>query len=436
MSKISPNNINAVDRTSAPAVHPVVPLPLPKVRRMKLDNGVKLVVLPCPTLEIARFTAVIGGGACEASPMEVASAVAVMRSRGTTGHNAAQIAHEVDINGSWTGSTSGPHFSTSTIFALDQKAAAVLPIFAETLFAPTFPDKELDTEKKRLASRLQINMTTVGYQVSAASGRLTFGAGHPLARVMSPAGYLALSRDELVDFQRRYARPADITLFAVGNVTAERERFLNSIFGSFDAEPADREPLNIKPFAPAPGGTVEKVEVADAAQSAVTITLPGLPRTHPDYLALRLAVMALGGYFGSRLSQNIREDKGMTYGITAGLLGYREGGVVQISTRCDASYVDAVIEETFREIDRMGTEIMAPEEMARMRQAEIASLIETTDSPFSTMDFYQTLLTHDLPDDYFSERCKTAQSITADEIRECAARYLRSSDALTAVAGK
>lgn len=430
--------MNALDRTVAPAVHPIVPLPLPEVRRVTLDNGLRLVVLPCPTLEIARFTAVIEGGACEASPMEIASITAAMRSKGTKSHDAAQIAHEIDINGSWTNAGNGPHFSTSTVFALDQKAAAVLPVFAETIFEPTFPEKELETAKKRLAARLQVNETTVGYQSSVLSSRLTFGEAHPLARVMTPAGYLALSRNEIVDFRQRYTRPANITLFAVGNITAERESFLNGVFGNHSFEPVQTAaaPLNIVPFAPAAGGTAEKVEVADAAQSAVTITLPGLPRNHPDYLALRLAVMALGGYFGSRLSQNIREDKGMTYGITAALLGYREGGVVQIATRCDASYVDAVIAETFREIDRMGTDIMSAEEMARMRQAEIASLIETTDSPFSTMDFYQTLLTYDLPADYFSSRCRIAATITAEEILDCARRYLRSADALTAVAGK
>lgn len=429
--------MNALDRTVAPAVHPIVPLPLPEVRRVTLDNGLRLVVLHCPTLEIARFTAVIQGGACEASPMEVAPAVAAMRSKGTKSHDAAQIAHEIDINGSWTGAGNYPHFSTSTVFALDKRATAVLPVFAETIFAPTFPEKELETEKKRLAARLRVNETTVGYQASALSSRLTFGEAHPLARLMSPGGYMALSRDNLADFCHRYTRPAGITLFAAGNITAERERFLNSVFGSRSLESqTPAAPLNIVPFTPAAGGTTAKAEIADAAQSAVTITLPGLPRNHPDYLTLRLAVMALGGYFGSRLSQNIREDKGMTYGITAALLGYSEGGVVQIATRCDASYVDAVIAETFKEIDRMGTDIMSAEEMARMRQAEITSLIETTDSPFSTMDFYQTLLTYDLPADYFSSRCRIAATITAEEILDCARRHLSSADALTAVAGK
>ena len=421
-------------RSTPPSINHVKPAPLPEIRDIRLDNGMLLKICHRPDLELIAFNAITRGGYAEAQAPGIASLAATMRSEGTARNTSAQIAGMIDFSGSWIMSAAQGHYTTTGIYALARKAASVMPLMRDMVFHPAFPEKELEVAARRLASKIEIDTTTVGYQADKAIRELSFGTCHPLARTSSASDILGISRNGLVAFHSQFASPASTTLFAVGRFDSSLESIINNSFGQTECI-ADLAPLNIQPFDFDKGGTVKNIPVKDASQSALRISLPGLPRTHKDYLALRLAVMALGGYFGSRLSKNIREDKGLTYGISASLLGYNEGGIVQIATKCSADYVPAVMEETFKEITRLSECPLSPVELQCLKQAETVSLTDITDSPFSTLDFYQTIHTGGLSRIYFDERRAAVNSITSEHIALMASRYLDCSKAVAAIAG-
>lgn len=180
---------------------------------------------------------------------------------------------------------------------------------------------------------------------------------------------------------------------------------------------------------------VKYVEVAGAAQSAVRMTIPSISRQHDDYEMLRIAVCALGGYFGSRLNANIREEKGLTYGIASSIIGMDGYGAINIACQCDGRYVDTVISEIHHELNRMKSGDYPSDEIARLKRFYTTSLSGILESPFSVMDFYESGHIADIPSDYFVQQLRALDSLSAESLREMANRYFQSDKALTVVAG-
>jgi len=191
----------------------------------------------------------------------------------------------------------------------------------------------------------------------------------------------------------------------------------------------------LRPFAPDYAGSEVVVDHPGALQSAVVMSIPAIDRSHPDYCALRLATMALGGYFGSRLMTNLREDKGLTYGVTAGLYGYREGSAVMVSTQCDNRSVKSVVDETVNEIKKLADNPPEGEELNRLIQTASTGLASILDSPFNVINHIAAERLTGTPVDYFDRQQTAVASLSAETIGNCARRYLDPDKMLIAVVG-
>jgi predicted Zn-dependent peptidase len=166
------------------------------------------------------------------------------------------------------------------------------------------------------------------------------------------------------------------------------------------------------------------------------VGIPSIPRSHPDYIMLRCAVVALGGYFGSRLMANIREDKGYTYGIQAGLLGSPEGTLMAILTSADNSYVDAVLTEIRAEIERLYTGDFSADEMERLRNYLMTSLAQQLDTAFSIASYHITERVSFTGRDYFARQFDVISAMTAESLAEVARKHLPIDQMIVAVAGE
>ena len=170
-------------------------------------------------------------------------------------------------------------------------------------------------------------------------------------------------------------------------------------------------------------------------QSAIKIGIPTILRTHPDYIPLRILITALGGYFGSRLMQNIREDKGYTYSISALLIGMRNNSCITISSQCATAYTQKVIEEIIKEIHKLQTEPISTDELERVKAYMRGDLAKTTDTPFTLSDYYCAAITNNIPEDYFIKQSMAIDNITPATLQDMAIKYLATNQMLTIVAG-
>ena len=161
-----------------------------------------------------------------------------------------------------------------------------------------------------------------------------------------------------------------------------------------------------------------------------------LDRRHPYYLKVRVLVTLFGGYFGSRLMSNIREDKGYTYGISAGIMPYPDSGLLVVNAETANEFVEPLIKEVYHEIDRLQNDLVPAEELAMVRNYMLGDMCRSYESAFSLADAWIFIHTSGLPDSYVRDAVEAVKTITPVEIRELASRYLCKETLKEIVSGK
>lgn len=431
----------SLDRTKAPEIREFGNLVMPEVKKSVLANGIPLYELDHGSQEACCLTCVWRGGIAEGKAKALPALVLSMMREGTTAHSGEEIADIIESNGAKLFVSADSHFSTLKLYTLNSRAADVLPLLPEIILHPTFPEKNFEVLREKAAKNEEIKLAKVETQATNAVNRMVMGANHPLAVTETPEDIRAYTRADLVRWHERVFPPvtgesgeSSLTLFLAGRITPEIRKMIHDLFGQIPVERREPMPFNIIPFE-CNGAGEERVRVDGALQSAVRMFMPAIDRNHPDYIVLRLLVMALGGYFGSRLMSNIREDKGYTYGINSYLLGYPEGGLIGISSSTDNSTADALIEETIGEIKRLSTGDFTEDEIERLKQHAMSTLASSLDSSFDIMEYYINGLVAFIPSNYFEEQVKAVKSLTPELLTRVARQYLSLDRLNIAVAG-
>jgi predicted Zn-dependent peptidase len=161
-----------------------------------------------------------------------------------------------------------------------------------------------------------------------------------------------------------------------------------------------------------------------------------IPQQHPDFLKTRVMTTLFGGYFGSRLMSNIREDKGYTYGIGAGIVTYPDTGLLVISTEAANEYMEAIISEVYAEMDKLHNDLVPQAELDMVRNYMLGDWCRSYEGPFSLSEAWIYVETGGLDEDFFTRSIEAIQSITREEIRTLAQRYLCKENLIEVVSGK
>ena len=422
-------------RAHAPALAPLQGSALPPVTRLQLDNGVTVVGYDGCSQPVNMVSVVRKGGNADVGSPALFPMMLATMGEGTSLHTGTDIANIIDSNGSWLKTGAYGHHSVVSIFSLNSRTAQVMPVFVDMIENATFPEHELELKKEQVAQQLSVQMQKVSFRADACLRKLICGASHPLAIVNTPQQVMDLRREELAHLFQRIRQPRFTHLFVGGSLTPQVVDTVYSAIGSL--APSGVEPLEVAivPLAPESPCT-EKIEVPDALQSAVCMGMPLVDRHHPDYPLLQVAAIALGGYFGSRLMMNLREDKGYTYGVNASLLGVHEGSWLRISFECSHEHVNAAIAQVRLELERLVSDPPRGEELERMRRSALVSHLETLDSPLEIVAFYRNMLLSNLPVDYFEAKQNAILTVTPEDISRIAAKYLRPEYLRIAVAGR
>lgn len=422
-----------LDRSIPPAIKPFGDLSIVPPRVLTLDNGIKLTVVDQGEQEVNRLTVSWEGGADDVDTFSTLKLATDMMREGTAARSGAGISETLDYNGSWLKCGYNSHYTSLVVHSLNSRVKDVFPLMTEIISDPVFPVREFEVLRDKMASQKQVEMERVTYYARRDSRRLIYGEKHPASVEETPNVIRAISRDEVVDMHHRLTSHSTCELFLAGRITPQIEDWVNLTFGTL-CNNSQGVAMRVVPIEPSETRRVVTTRQG-ALQSAVVMSIPTILRSHPDYIELRLAVMALGGYFGSRLMTNIREDKGYTYGISASLMGSREGSAISISSQCDNRYVNSLIDEVRNEIIKLSSEPMSDEELLRMRQFAMTSLAAILDSPFSIMDYYENMRVVPTPPDYFERQLKAINALTPQRIAALAEKYMLLDELRVAIAG-
>ena len=431
------NQPYAIDRSIRPAIHPVPLLPIPQVNRTFLKNGIELVTLDTKSdNQVARIIFSWENGCWDSSTLPESILASQLVINGNKNLSASEMADLIDNSGATIGTDISSHNNSISILTLQRNIREILPQVIDCINTPLFPEDEFKTLKERLGATRATEETRVTFQAEKLDQIQCFGERHPATRIYSQEEMQAASLEKITDTHRFLKGNQPPVVFVVGSLTQDFMTILTKQLQNISCKPGLIPSPKILP--PIPSGPSSPLYhyMPDALQSAIKISVPTVGRSHPQYQEIRLMTIALGGYFGSRLMSNIREEKGLTYGINAALFGYREGAFINISCQCDNRYVNRVIEEIDNEIEKLATVPMENEELETVRQIATGSLLSTLDTPFNVMDYYVTQRHVHTPHNYFELQQKAIIEMTPERIMKSASDYLAGKSKLISIAGK
>lgn len=424
-----------IDYKQQPPVKPFgdfsIDIPEPRL----LDNGTALYVVPGSDQEVCRIDVIHRGGIFEEMPHKlVAQSMVSQLSQGTASMSSQEIAECIDYNGVSIGSSATFNHTAISLHSLNRCFDNVLPVLHDMVFAPLFPERELQVYRNRNLGAYRTARQRVRYMGQVEMRRIFFGDDYPTASAVSDDDIMAIDAALLQDFHRRYYHAANRTVILSGGITDREIGMVVDTFGR-DCDGRDVDPYVI---VPQKLGTTHFsfVEKNDAVQSAVLMQLPAVKRGHPDYFNLRILVTALGGYFGSRLMSNVREDKGYTYGIGSALIGTRTGGYVVISTECDCAYTRPLIDEVRHEMARLRQDPIPQSELDMVKSNMLSDLVKNLDTPFAMAENVSSVELYGIYPQYFNEQIRAVRAVTPEALQDVACRYLTDEQLYTVVAGR
>lgn len=424
-----------MDRTIQPEIQPLKNFHIQTPVRTTLPNGIPLTVINAGEQEVVRMDVLFSGGRWQQSQKLQALFTNRMLREGTTKYTAATIAEKLDYYGSWLELSSSSEYAYITVYSLNKYLAKTLEVVESMIKEPLFPQKELQTILDTNIQQYLVNTSKVDFLAHRSLLKFLYGEQHPCGKIVMEEDYHTITPEVLREFYERYYHSGNCSIFLSGKVTDDIISRVTDIFGIPFGQYQLQMPKLSFPFAAIPEKRIF-TEREDAMQSAVKMGCTTITREHPDYPKLRVLMTLFGGYFASRLMSNIREDKGYTYGISAGVVFYPDSGLLIVSTETDNEYVEPLIQEVYHEIDRLHQEPVSAEELRMVRNYMLGEMCRSYESPFSLSDAWIFIATSGLKDDYFARSLQAVNEITPAEIQDLAQRYLCKETLKEVIAGK
>ncbi|NLE36246.1 MAG: insulinase family protein [Bacteroidales bacterium] len=399
-----------------------------------LGNGVPVYLIDNGTVDLMRVECVLQAGQVMEEVHLSALSASAMLTEGTRSYDAATINDLIDSTGAALYHIADKDTASLMTVTLTRKMEEVMVLAEEVLFSPTFPDHEF-----RLLTDRRVQAFLTSRQKTSVIAREAFyealcGADNPYGRIAQEADYRSLTTDDLRRFHKKHYLLSNMYITVAGRYPEQALPLLEKHFGTNGRNGADRPEKPKLHFATAKPVSIF-CEVHGSVQSTVRLGWDGITRSHPDYQGLQVATTILGGYFGSRLMRNIREEKGYTYGIHAVAGSFREKGYIVIMTDVANEYREATMNEIKKEISILQETEVTDDEMTLVRNHLMGETARMFDGPFTTAETIRGLIDHEAGHDYFNRFTETVRTITPGKIKELFNTYFNIDNAFEIIAG-
>lgn len=425
-----------LNRKNQPEILEPEQLTIQKPERIVMPNGVPVNVLNAGESEVIRIDLLMEGGRWQQTqPLQALFTNRMLR-EGTLRYTAAEIAEKLDYYGSWLELSSASEYAYTTLYSLNKYLPQTLDVLESIIKEPVFPEKELGVIIENNIQQFQVNSSKVDFLAHRGLVKSLYGEEHPCGRLVQEEDYHRINSSVLREFYQRHYHSNNCSIYLSGKVGDSCLHRVEALFGN---EPFGTDFRKPEKTAYIPVSRPEKrifIEHPDALQSAVRMGMLSLDRNHPDFLKVRVLVTLFGGYFGSRLMSNIREEKGYTYGISAGIMSYPGQGVMAVSAETANEFVEPLIREVYHEIDRLQNDLVSADELSMVKNYMLGEMCRSYESAFSSADAWIFVQTSGLKNTYFTEALEAVKTVTPQEIRELAGRYLCKETLKEVVSGK
>ena len=429
------SHIQPLDRKIAPAFKTVEKIELIQASEKRLRNNIPVYAINAGTQDLIKIEFLFAAGMYQQQMPLQAATVNNMLEEGTSKLSAAQIADAIDYYGAFLETSVSQDNASIILYTLNKHLKATLPIIEQVIKDAVFPQEELETHLINKKQKFFVNNQKVANVARKRFTELLFGEKHPYGINVKETDFEQIQRSHLIDFYKKSYTSSNCKIILAGKVTEDLYKLLNDYFGGNDWNTTDHLVANSNFIQT----TIDKEQLLykpDALQSAIRIGRVLFNKTHPDFQSLQVLNTVFGGYFGSRLMSNIREDKGYTYGIGSGIASLQNSGYFFISTEVGTEVCKKAIKEIYFEMNRL-REILVPEtELQLVKNYLLGTFLRSVDGPFAMADRFKGILEYNLNYEYFNKYIATIKAVSASQLRDLANTYFDKASMIELVVGK
>lgn len=425
-------------RAKAPAAAPTRPFNFPKVTRVTLDNGMRLLVAENHNSPLVSARVVVRSGA-DADPADhagLATLTAEMLDEGAGKWSAIQIAEAIGNLGSTLFTTAEWDYSAAGIDILSRNLDEGMPLLAAVVMKPTFAQKEFDRVlKERKTTLIQQKDQAPVIAGNRFSGLVYKGTpyGSPLAGTEASVG--RVTRGDVAKFHRTNYLPNNVSLIITGDITPDRAWELASRhFASWKKGPAPKPVTIVAPEIASPA--IYLVDRPQAVQSEIRVGHAGVARSSEDYFPLLTMNSLLGGLFGSRINLNLREKHGYTYGARSGFSFRRQPGPFTVSTPVRNAVTSESVTEILSELRRIRSGDVTDAELDQAKNYLMGVFPATVQSASNLAARLADAEIYGLDEDYFDRYRERIAEVTSEDVTRVANKYLNPDKVAIVVVGK
>lgn len=424
-----------LDRSARPPAGPAPEASFPDFAQHELENGLVIYAIESQRQPTVTYRLMFRSGSLfDGEKAGTASMVAGMLDRGVKGKSAFEIASEIDFIGGSLRAEASSDFLTVTVAGLSKYSDELLDLLAEVVLKPTFPGEELDRLKQRTLSGLAQERKDPAAMADKLRRKLVYGEGN-YGQYETEESVASIGREDLLAYYRAHFLPNNASIAVVGDMSEEAARdAIAKRFGQWeDAELASLEPYDYP--------EIDRLEVhivdrPESVQSEIRVAQQSVKRSHPDLTELRVVLSVLGGGFSGRMFQNLREDKGYTYGASTYPANAARFGAIVTTTSARNEVTGGAVKEILNELKRIREKPIPEPELSMHRRYLAGNYMLSLESPLSTAQRVQEIDVYGLDEDHYRRYVEELLSVDSELAQELAREHLTASQCVVAVVGK
>ena len=402
--------------------------------QFKLKNGILVTFINDPSQEVFKIDISFEAGVYYQSQPLIASTTISMLNEGTEHHNSEEIADLYDFYGAYIDFNCGLNKSEISMISLCKYAKETISMMAELIKESIIPEKELDIFLTNKRQEFLVNKEKTSYMARKKFAEVFFGQSHPYANPLNDSDYLKINADLIREFYHNHINAQSCQITLCGNINKEILHIVTSEFEQLE----NRHNDNISPFIPFSPQASGRYHVtkSNAMQTSIRIGKEGVRLMEEEYAGYMLLNTVLGGYFGSRLISNIREEKGYTYSINSFNISMPQGSYWCIAADVNNDYKEETIEETIKEIERLKNERIGNEELELVKNFLHGDLLRELDGVFAQSDALKHKLNYNTDNTLYLNLIRKIKACTPEELQTLANKYWDIDQLYIVTAGK
>ncbi len=409
------------DRIATPYFQVPEKIKFPVPQKHILSNGIPLYMLKTGQNSVKIDIVFKAGSFYQPKPL-IAAITNSMLKEGTISYSSEKISEILDHYGANMHTESDKDRAVAGLTTLKKFCSDLFPLLSEMIHDPVFPEKELNILVNQEKQHFLIQEQEVKYIARKKFFNVLYGDTHPYGEALEYRDFEKISRKDLVDFFNEFYIPSNCHIIITGDLPDDILELVQYHFGRFQKQGIHKKITLQETHSSEQRHYVKK---KDAVQCGIRIGKKLFTRHHPDYIEMQVLTAILGGYFGSRLMKNIREDKGYTYGVGSIINSLEKSGYFVIVSETGSHVTRKAIDEIYKEINILLNESVPGEELLIVKNYLIGSVMRMTDGIHGISDSLNLLVKFGLPYHYFQDIVDRIRAVSSDKLLELANNYFQ-----------